>query len=162
MIAPASEAALLKNLPGAPWTAAQHLSVAPVQAKSVPTFCLKRKCREKSGGQGERSPCHRLDQNVCNFRSIRRTRLPSARRERYIGEGGAPRSESIIIMIAGGNHTTIYGWDARERGFQRLSYADFFGYFLVRRQESNIPPASQKGIPFLQTPFPMHLRVCSA
>ena len=26
---------------------------------------------------------------------------------------------------------------ARERRTQRLSYADFFGYFLVRRQESN-------------------------
>ena len=40
-----------------------------------------------------------------------------ARREWYIGEG-------------------VFG--ARERDIQRLSYADFFGYFLVRRQESNI------------------------
>jgi len=59
-------------------------------------------------------------------------RLPSARRERYIGEGG---------------------WDARERGFQRLSYADFFGYFLVRRQESNISPALQKSIRFYKPPL---------
>jgi len=28
---------------------------------------------------------------------------------------------------------------ALPRVTQRLSYADFFGYFLVRRQESNIP-----------------------
>ena len=45
--------------------------------------------------------------------------LTGARRVRYIGEGV---------------------FDARERGIQRLSYADFFGYFLVRRQESNITP----------------------
>ncbi len=30
------------------------------------------------------------------------------------------------------------GFGARERDSQRLPYADFFGYFLVRKQESNI------------------------
>ena len=30
--------------------------------------------------------------------------------------GGAPRSESIIAMIAGGNHTIIYGRAKRGRG----------------------------------------------
>ena len=54
------------------------------------------------------------------------------RRVGYPGEGGAPRSESEIFMIAGGNHTTIYAFS------ERLPWADFFGYFLVRRQESNI------------------------
>ena len=47
-----------------------------------------------------------------------------ARRERYIGEGG---------------------FGARERDSQRLSYADFFGYFLVQRQESNIHRTVIKG-----------------
>jgi len=32
----------------------------------------------------------------------------SARRDGYIGKGGAPRSESIIAMIANGNHSTIH------------------------------------------------------
>ena len=34
--------------------------------------------------------------------------IVSAGRDGYIGKGGAPRSESIIAMIAGGNHTTIH------------------------------------------------------
>ena len=43
--------------------------------------------------------------------------------ERYIGEGG---------------------FDERELGTQRLSYGAFFGYFLVRRQESNIDTSLDK------------------
>ena len=37
----------------------------------------------------------------------------------------------------------------REQATQRLSYADFFGYFLVRRQESNIPHSLEQKIKFL-------------
>ena len=51
-------------------------------------------------------------------------------------------------MIAGGNHTAtnrlevgveeaVYGRSADRLRGQRLPYADFFGYFLVQRQESN-------------------------
>ena len=43
--------------------------------------------------------------------------IVSARLDGYIGKG-------------------VFG--ARERDTQRLPYADFFGYVLVRRQESNI------------------------
>ncbi len=53
--------------------------------------------------------------------------------------GGAPRSESINNMIAGGNHTIIHTF-ARS-----APLADFFGYFLVQRQESNITAPSIKG-----------------
>jgi len=42
--------------------------------------------------------------------------MPSARREGFIGEGGS---------------------GAGAASGQRLPYADFFGYFLVQRQESD-------------------------
>ncbi len=45
-------------------------------------------------------------------------RCPSARRERYIGEGG---------------------FACGEQATQRLSYADFFGYFLVRYKKVTLP-----------------------
>ena len=92
--APAGAAArpsrpLLCTSPGTHLTAADHLRVAPVRAKSVPTFCPKCRCEEKSGGQGERSPCHRFIRIAYIFNSIRSTRLPSARR-------GFPKGASLI------------------------------------------------------------------
>ena len=49
--------------------------------------------------------------------------------------GGAPRSESIITMIAGGNHTAIYVFDC---GSNQLSapLAGFFWYFSCRSKKS--------------------------
>ena len=41
---PHAKAALLKNPPGAHSVSAEELNVDPVQAKSVPTFCLKGEC----------------------------------------------------------------------------------------------------------------------
>ena len=116
--------------PVAHWTTAQHLRVAPVQAKSVPTFCLKWRYGIKSGGQGERSPCHRLARMACKFRSIRSTRLPSARRVRYIGEGGflrgsaelsaSPMPISLVTFLFGDKKVTL---STSEQNFQKKNPA---------------------------------------
>ncbi|MBR1972446.1 MAG: hypothetical protein IKA16_03290 [Oscillospiraceae bacterium] len=58
-----------------------------------------------------------------------------ALRREILKEGSAPRSESEIYMIAGGNHSIMFAFS------KRLPYAAFFGYFLGG-QESNITALS--------------------
>ena len=53
-----------------------------------------------------------------------------------------------IKMLAGGKHTLIPAWTGlREQDLQRSPPADFFGSFLVRRQERNTPRGAAALVP---------------
>jgi hypothetical protein len=54
--------------------------------------------------------------------------------------GGAPRSESEIYVIAGGNHTTIPVFDARERGISASPMAASFRTFLAETRKVQLSP----------------------
>ena len=107
----------------------------------------------------ETHPESHTDTHICLKKQLLSLRQPSVYhsdykksfdggRERYIGEGVAERSGFFNSMIAGGNHTAtnrlevgveeaVYGGSSDRLRGQRLPYADFFGYFLVQRQESD-------------------------
>ena len=116
MLAPASKAALLKNPPGAHYPTAEHLNLPAVQAKSVPTFCLKVRFHQ-TGRAGV----------------VEQPAVVSP----YAGNTLWLRSEEAPKCVPGEVHRRGR-LRMREQSTQRPSYADFFGSFLVRQQERDI------------------------
>ena len=118
MLAPASKAALLKNLSGAHlrwrWSTLTYILFGQ---KMFRFFCPK-------------------GNTIANRQSGRRG---TVRFDFACGVlQSCPLRCSADIKCATGEVHRRGRLSARERRTQRLSYADFFGYFLVRRQESNI------------------------
>ena len=111
------EDALLRISRPALTTALEHRNLPPVRTKKCSDFCTKGDCGRKSA---ERT----------SWNSPLSVRLQLANKLCPLRCAADAKCAPGVVHRRG-------RLGSRERDTQRLSYADFFGYFLVRRQESN-------------------------
>ena len=126
LLAPASKAALLKNLSDTHlrwrWSTLTYI----LFVQKMFRFFVRKVSLEKNRQSGPK------------WNSPLSVRLQSANKL-------CPLRYSAVAKCVPGVVHRRGRLGSRERDTQRLSYADFFGYFLVRRQESNITAPSNLG-----------------
>ena len=116
---------------------AEHLNLHPEHDKNVPIFAVQGFCFWNSAGRRERSRRHQQGRGDVPSRRENVTQFFRCVRVGYTGEV-VLRAANRNMSLAGGKRSIVYAICRAAGRHECLPCADFFGYFLVRKQESNI------------------------
>ena len=112
------------RIPRRTYDSAEHLNLQTRHGKNVPIFAVLRTAVK-----------------TCKFQSLSCSAEAKCGREGYIGEGGSGAGKRSAVAVVNACPVDRQSRDRIARrqlaSGQRLPYAAFFGYFLVRSQESN-------------------------
>ena len=123
-------------IPRRTYDGAEHLNLHPEHDKNVPIFAVQWFCFWNSAGRRERSRRHQQGRGDVPSRRENVTQFFRCVRVGYTGEV-VLRAANQNRSLAGGKRSIVYAICRAVARHECLPCADFFGYFLVRRQESN-------------------------